>query len=168
MAIVRLHAYSSSIREEADRIRAQIAERAYELAARRGYAPGRELEDWLLAESQLVWKPELRLEEHPQAFVMKFRLPGVRAEDLRLSVEAERVLLLGEARAESVAEDVHIHSDEFRYGVIFREVWLPQPIDPARARARLRGGVLTVTLPRPKVERWVPRPTRSRRKNDAS
>jgi len=167
MAIVRLHEYSSSVREEADRIRAQIAERAYELAARHGYAPGHELDDWLTAESQLVWKPELRLEEHPRAFVVKFRLPGVRAEDLRLSVEAERVLLLGEARAESVAEDVYVHSDEFRYGVIFREVWLPQPIDPARARARLSEGVLTVTLPRPRAERSASRPTRSRRKNDA-
>jgi|FaiFalFF_MnMetaG_3_1042247.scaffolds.fasta_scaffold00300_8 HSP20 family molecular chaperone IbpA len=167
MAIVRLHAYSSSLREEADRIRAQIAERAYELAARRGYAPGRELDDWLTAESQLVWKPELRLEEHPRAFVLKFRLPGVHAADLRLSVEAERFLLLGEARAESVAEDVRVHRDEFRYGIVFREVWLPQPIDPARARARLSEGVLTVTLPRPRVEPSAPRPARSRRGQDA-
>ncbi len=167
MAVVRIHPYSSSIREEADRIRARIAERAYELAAQRGYAPGHELDDWLAAEGQLVWKPELRLEEHPHEFVLKFRLPGVRAADVRVLTEAERVLLLGEARLESVAEGVRVHGDEFRYGSIFREVWLPQPVDPTRARARLSDGVLTVTLPKPKAERPLPRPKRSRRESAA-
>ncbi|MCS6817678.1 MAG: Hsp20 family protein [Blastocatellia bacterium] len=163
MAVIRVHPYSSPIREEADRIRARIAERAYELAARRGYAPGHELEDWLTAESQLVWKPELRLEEHPQEFVLKFRLPGVRATDVRVVTEAERVLLLGEARVEGTTEGVRVHGDEFRYGPIFREVWLPQPVDSTRAKARLSDGVLTVTLPKPKAERSLPRPKRSRR-----
>lgn len=163
MGSVRIHPYSPSACEEADRLRARIAERAYELAARRGYAPGHELDDWLAAENQLVWKPELRLEEAPHAFILKFRLPGVRAEDLCLYAEAERVLLLGEARTESVAEDVCVHGDEFRYGPIFREVWLPHPVDPTRARARLRDGVLAVTLPKPKAERS----TRSRRAHPA-
>jgi HSP20 family molecular chaperone IbpA len=163
MAVVRLHPFSPLAREEADRVRARIAERAYELAARRGYTPGHELEDWLAAESQVVWRPELRLEENPRAFVLKFRLPGVRAADVRLYADAERVLLLGEARAEGTAEDVRLHGDEFRYGTIFREVWLPQPVEPTRARARMTDGVLVVTLPKPRAGRSLPRPTRSHR-----
>ncbi|GBC76698.1 Spore protein SP21 [bacterium HR08] len=167
MPVVRIHPWSSPLREQADRIRTQIAERAYELAARHGYAPGRELDDWLAAEAQLVWKPEMRLEEHPRELVLKLRLPGVRAEDVRFFVAAERVLLLGEARAESAAEGVRVHGDEFRYGPIFREVWLPQAIDPIRAKARLSDGVLTLVLPKPKTERSTPRPRRASRTTPA-
>jgi HSP20 family protein len=109
----------------------------------------------------------MRLEEHPRELVLKLRLPGVRAEDVRLLVAAERVLLLGEAWVESVAEGVHVHSDEFRYGPIFREVWLPRAIDPGRARARLSDGVLTLVLPKPKMERSTPRPRRASRATPA-
>ncbi len=167
MAIVRIHPWSSPLREEADRIRARIAERAYELSARRGYAPGRELDDWLTAEDQLVWKPEMRLEEHPRELVLKLRLPGVRAEDVHLFVAAERILLLGEAQGERVTEGMRVHSDEFRYGPIFREVWLPRAIDPGRAKARLSEGVLTLVLPKPKMERSTPHPRRTSRATPA-
>ncbi len=38
-------------------LHSRIAARAYELASRRGFGPGREIEDWLEAERQIVFGP---------------------------------------------------------------------------------------------------------------
>jgi HSP20 family molecular chaperone IbpA len=86
---------------------------------------------------------------------------------VHLFVAAERILLLGEAQGERVTEGMRVHSDEFRYGPIFREVWLPRAIDPGRAKARLSEGVLTLVLPKPKMGRSTPRPRRASRATPA-
>ena len=46
--------------EEPQDITAQIRERAYELYQLRGQIDGHDLDDWLLAESQLIQKPEAK------------------------------------------------------------------------------------------------------------
>jgi HSP20 family protein len=106
----------------------------------------------LAAESQLVWKPELRLEESTDALVAKFRLPEVQSPDVQVYIDPQRIVILAEAKPGEPVEGIQVHGDEFRYGQIYREVCLPVPIDPAKAKARLGDGVLTVSLPKPKLE----------------
>lgn len=146
---VAIQPMTASVQEVLDRLRQQIAVRAHELAVERGYGPGHELDDWLRAESQLVWKPELHLEEHPHALVVKFRLPGIQPEDIHVWIDHRSLTLLGEVPPEEPAEEVRVHGSEFRYGQIYRQVEFPTSIEPGKAKARLNDGVLTITLPKP-------------------
>ncbi|HXF06459.1 MAG TPA: Hsp20 family protein [Blastocatellia bacterium] len=157
---VAIHPMTSSVQETVDRLREQIAVRAHQLAVERGYEPGHELDDWLRAESQLVWKPEMHLEEHPHTLVVKFRVPGIPREDIHVWVDRRSLVLLGEAQPEGTAEDVRIHGSEFRYGQIYRQLDLPIPVEPERGRARLSDGVLTITLPK---QAWVVEDSKERR-----
>lgn len=150
---VNVQPIDQSNRSLIDRVRGRVAERAHQLAARRGYQSGDQLEDWLAAESQLFWKPEARLQEKADALIAEFRLPEVRHEDVRVFVDPYNVIVLGEAKAEELAGGVRLHYSDFRYGQIYRQVDLPAPIDPNKAKARLRSGVLTVSLPKPKGKR---------------
>lgn len=145
---VAVHPMISSVQTTIDRLREQIAVRAHQLAVERGYGPGHELDDWLRAESQLVWKPEMHLEERPHTLVVKFRVPGIRREDIHVWVDRRSLVLLGEAQPEEPAEDVRVHGSEFRYGQIYRQIELPTPVEPERGKARLTDGVLTITLPK--------------------
>jgi HSP20 family molecular chaperone IbpA len=146
---VAVHSMISSVQMTIDRLREQIAVRAHQLAVERGSGPGHELDDWLRAESQLVWKPEMHLEEHPHTLVVKFRVPGIRCEDIQVWIDRRSLVLLGEAQPEEPAEDVRVHDSEFRYGQIYRQLELPTPIEPEKGKARLNDGVLTITLLKP-------------------
>lgn len=145
---VAVHPMISSVQGTIDRLREQIAVRAHQLAVERGYGPGQELDDWLRAESQLVWKPEMHLEEHPHTLVVKFRVPGIRREDIQVWIDRGSLVLLGEAQPEERAEDVRVHGSEFRYGHIYRQLELPTLVEPEKGKARLDDGVLTITLPK--------------------
>jgi HSP20 family protein len=149
-----------------DDVRERIAWRAQQIAAERGYEAGRELDNWLTAESQLVWKPELRLEERTDGLVAKFRLPEVQPQDVQVYIEPQTLIILGQTITEATTEGVQIYGDEFRYGQIYREISLPVPIEPARAKARLSDGVLTVSLPKLKTEAQ-PKPEASARRKAA-
>jgi len=126
--------------------------RAQQIAAERGYETGRELEYWLAAESQLVWKPALRLEEKTDALIARFRLAEVQPHEVQLYIDAQSIALMGEVKTEELVDGMQVHGNEFRYGQIYREVSLPAPIDPDKAKARLSDGVLTVSLPKPRPE----------------
>ncbi len=146
---VTIEPLTPSIHTTIDRLREQIAVRAYHIGAQRGGEPGHELDDWVAAENELVWKPDLRLEETAHSLRVKFRLPEVRPPDLRLYLDRHTLVLLGEVRPEEPDEDVRVHGSEFRYGQIYRHVLLPVAIEPEKAAARLKDGVLTITLAKP-------------------
>ena len=79
--------------------------------------------------------------------VLKAELPGLRREDIDVSVENSTLTLRGERRREeSVADDAY-HRVERQYGAFVRSFTLPATVDPNAVRADYRDGVLTVRLP---------------------
>lgn len=161
---VSVHSGTETVRTVIEEIRQRIAIRAQQIAAERGYETGRELDNWLMAENQLVWKPELRLEERADGLVAKFWLPDVQPQDVGVYLEPHTLILLGQTRTEGATEGVQVYGDEFRYGQIYREVGLPATIEPRRAKARLSDGVLTVSLPKLKAEAQPPPEASARRR----
>ena len=97
--------------------------------------------------------PAVDIYEREDGLVLIADLPGVKEEDLDVTVEG-RVLRI-EGRVEPVPESVRTHVDELAAGDGHREFGLSEDLDASKVRASLRHGVLRIELP--KSDRLRPR-----------
>lgn len=95
--------------------------------------------------------PRIRVDvaETEAAYVVSAELPGVRKEDIQVSIDGAQVTLSAEVKRErEAAEGNRLLHVERSYGKASRSFTLPQELDEAKAEARLRDGVLELTLPK--------------------
>jgi len=81
-------------------------------------------------------------------FVIKASLPGVKPDDVDITVQGGNLTIRGETRAEEDKKGEHWHFRERRYGGFQRTVSLTAPVDSDKAQAHYEHGVLTLTLPK--------------------
>jgi HSP20 family protein len=105
-------------------------------------------------EAPAAWVPLVDIFEENDRIRLVAEVPGVKPEDLKISVEANLLTIKGakEQVAEEKAEKVHRYERE--YGTFARTFTLPATVDPEKIKAAYENGVLTVTLP--KVEAAKP------------
>ncbi len=82
-------------------------------------------------------------------------LPGLKAEDIDLSLENNVLTIRGEKREERSESDERNtwHLSERRYGRFSRSFVLPREVEQDRIEARFEDGVLTVTIPKSETAR---------------
>jgi HSP20 family protein len=100
----------------------------------------------------------LDISETEDAFVVKASLPGVKPDDVRITIKGDTVTIRGASPAEEQKKGWHWHLRERWFGSFHRSVSLPTPVDSDRAEARYEHGVLTLRLP--KAEGAKPRPVK--------
>ncbi|MHB1034498.1 MAG: Hsp20/alpha crystallin family protein [Pirellulales bacterium] len=98
--------------------------------------------------------PAVNLWEEGDNLFAEAEVPGLRTEDLEISVVGNELTIKGE-RPEIEQEGVSYHRRERGVGPFTRVLRLPIDVDADRIEAALRNGVLLVTLP--KAERAKPR-----------
>jgi HSP20 family protein len=86
--------------------------------------------------------------EHEDAFEVRAAVPGVRPEDVEVTVQGERVSIRAEARADEERGGNNWLMREHRYGTLQRSITLPAPVSSDNAQARVENGVLTLRLPK--------------------
>jgi HSP20 family protein len=86
--------------------------------------------------------------ERDDAFEIRASLPGVRPDDVEVTVQGERVTIRAEARAAEESASDNWLMREHRYGVMQRSISLPVPVSSDNAAARIENGVLTLRLPK--------------------
>src|ERR1051325_6299199 len=83
------------------------------------------------------------------AYVVNADLPGVRKEDIQVSIDGAEVTLTAEVKREKEAsKDERVVHSERVYGKVTRSFALPREVDEAKVEARFRDGVLELTLPK--------------------
>jgi HSP20 family protein len=82
-------------------------------------------------------------------------LPGVTAEDVKLSLENNLLSIRGEKKQQAEERTERVHRYERSYGVFERSFALPTTVDSEKVSATFQNGILTVTVP--KAERARPR-----------
>ena len=95
--------------------------------------------------------PRLKVDvaEKNGAYVVTAELPGVKKDDIQVSIDGAEVSLSAEIKREKeVAKDERLLHAERTYGKVSRSFTLPQEVDEARAEAKFRDGVLELTLPK--------------------
>lgn len=93
--------------------------------------------------------PPVNLYESPEGFVLTAEVPGVRQEDLEVSVEGERVTLRGERRIDLPDDaSTSVHRRERQSGIFRRTLELPVPVESEKAQAVYRNGILMLRIPK--------------------
>lgn len=90
--------------------------------------------------------------------VVKATMPGVKPEDINISITGESLTIEKEVEEELEISDernVRFHVRERRYGSFYRSLTLPTLVDADKASAEFENGVLTLTLP--KIEEVKPK-----------
>jgi HSP20 family protein len=86
--------------------------------------------------------------ETEHEFVVKAALPGVKPDDVQITVHGDTLTVRGEIKAEEEKKGEHWHLRERRFGTYQRSVSLATPVDSEKAQAQFEHGVLTLTLPK--------------------
>lgn len=99
-----------------------------------------------------ILAPSIDVTQNDHETRVTAELPGVKEEDVELSIEDDVLTIRAEKRIEREdAKDVR-HVRERAFGTFQRSLRLPQPVDPEQVRAHFADGVLTVILPRTEQE----------------
>jgi len=125
-----------------------LARRAYQIFESKGRKAGRDLEDWLRAETELLHPARVEIASTPQGLRLRAEVAGFRPSDLHVCVEPRRVTIVGERRQAAQRTSGTTIYSERRAERILRFVDLPVAVDPGRATAALRKGVCEIALPR--------------------
>jgi|DewCreStandDraft_5_1066085.scaffolds.fasta_scaffold00408_54 HSP20 family protein len=99
------------------------------------------------------WGGEVRpfpldMYETDDALVVKAFLPGLRPEDVEVSVQGEVLTIRAEGQREEGEERRTYHYRELYHGPFVRSLALPVPVDADAAHAAYEQGILTITLPK--------------------
>ena len=90
----------------------------------------------------------LDVSESEDGFVVKASLPGVKPEDVQVTVRGDTLTIRGDATAEEEKQGERWHVRERRFGTFQRSVMLGEPVDAAKAESSYEHGVLTLRLPK--------------------
>ncbi len=109
-------------------------------------APGRSgPSDFGIAAPMLV--PEIEVEQRGSDLVVRADLPGLKADEINVSVDRGRLTISGERRQENREEREGFIRSEVSYGTFYRTIPLPEGADESQVTATFRNGVLEITIP---------------------
>jgi HSP20 family protein len=95
-----------------------------------------------------AFEPAIELADTDDSVMVKAMVPGVSKENLHLDITDDNLTLRGEIKEEEKTEGKRFHRREWRYGSFTRTVPLPTAVKADQAKAQLKDGVLTITLPK--------------------
>jgi HSP20 family protein len=101
------------------------------------------------------WLPACDVFEDQTAVKIVAELPGVKPEDVKLSLENNVLTIRGEKKQEAEERTERVHRYERSYGSFERAFVLPSTVDGDNISAQYQNGVLSVIVP--KAERARPR-----------
>ena len=97
----------------------------------------------------LLPRAKVDVAEKNGAYVVTAELPGVKKEDIHVSIDGAQVTLEAEVKREKEAsQDERVLHSERVYGKLMRSFTLPQEVDESKAEAKFKDGVLELTLPK--------------------
>jgi HSP20 family protein len=102
-----------------------------------------------------AWAPACDVFEDKDTVKIVAELPGVKPEDVKLSIENNLLTIRGEKKQVAEEHNERVHRYERTYGAFERHFALPNTVDADKVEARFEHGVLTIVLP--KAERARPR-----------
>ncbi len=106
---------------------------------------------WGLGQGDAVeetWSPRVDISETDGAVVVSSELPGLKAEDIKITVADDVVTLEGEKKGEQETEGRTVHRVERVYGSFRRSFRLPSAVNADEITATFTDGVLAVNLPK--------------------
>jgi HSP20 family protein len=121
------------------------------LQSRDPFAFARELFSWdpfgdLGRNLPQTFAPRFEVKERPDAYVFRADMPGVKEEDLDISLQNGVLTISGSRSAEEKQEGETYYLYERSYGSFSRSFALPESADAEKVEARLHNGELYLTI----------------------
>src|SRR5581483_3100577 len=101
--------------------------------------------------SGTVWSPAIEVAERDGKYVVHAELPGLKPEEVKVELRDNALVIEGERRSEHEENRGGIHRSERHYGQFYREIPLPEGVNPDQVNARFENGILEVTAPIPQA-----------------
>ena len=107
------------------------------------------LTEWARASNLLSgWSPALDIYEDKDNLFVKVELPGMKREEIDVSIHEGSLSISGERKSEQTHEDADVYRAERFFGRFQRTVTLPTPLAADKVKAQYKDGILTITLPK--------------------
>jgi HSP20 family protein len=97
---------------------------------------------------EAAWNPCFEVRETDDAFVFRADIPGLRNEDIDISLIGNQLQISGKREQEQQQDEGRYHTYERAYGSFARVFALPDSADVDNIRAELSNGVLTLSVPK--------------------
>lgn len=98
--------------------------------------------------SDRVWSPAVDISETGDALLLRAELPGLKREDVEITLENNTLTIRGERKFEKSAEDENFLRVESSYGSFARSFTLPGNVQTDKTKAHFQDGVLEIRLPK--------------------
>lgn len=93
--------------------------------------------------------PRLDVVEHDNEFVLQAEMPGIKKDDIEITLENGVLTISGESKSEKeVREGERVVRQERRYGKYVRSLRLGKEIDEKNVKASYKDGILELVLPK--------------------
>ena len=92
--------------------------------------------------------PSANLTEDKDGYYVRAELPGLKADQLNISVTDNTISISGERKIADEGENVRYHRREREAGTFSRSISLPGEVDAEKVEAELKDGILTVHIPK--------------------
>jgi len=106
---------------------------------------GRRPREWTTA---LEGTLALDVYQTDDATVIKSSVPGLKPEEIDISITGNTLTISGESKQEEEVKEENYIRRERRYGSFSRSVVLPEGLEPDKAEASFEDGVLTLSIPK--------------------
>lgn len=94
------------------------------------------------------WSPAVDLYEDKDNFIVRAELPGMKRQDIEISLHEGALTISGERKSAEKFEEGEVHRTERFFGKFHRSFTLPKAVDGDKVKAAYKDGILTVTLPK--------------------
>ena len=94
------------------------------------------------------WAPSIDVAETDEEITVTAELPGVKQEEVDISIADGVLTLKGEKKEEKEVKEKNYHRIERNYGSFQRSVGLPTGAQADKAKATYKDGILTITVPK--------------------
>ncbi|HEX5364946.1 MAG TPA: Hsp20/alpha crystallin family protein [Gallionella sp.] len=94
------------------------------------------------------WEPSVDISETDTAYLIKGEIPGVKKEDVKITIQNGMLTIQGERKQEKEEKGKKFHRVECSYGSFMRSFRLPGDTDESKVEAEFKDGMVSVTLPK--------------------
>ena len=137
------------LNQEMQQVHLAIARRAYELFEARGCEHGRDWEDWLQAEAELLRPVSVSMWESEERISVRASVLGFAENELRVSIEPRRITILGKKQVSATeTEGGKVEYIDWCPDQILQLIDLRTEVMPEGAIVELQAGLLMFVLPK--------------------
>jgi HSP20 family protein len=135
--------------DDLEALNRETARLAFSFFQQRGGSNGRDLEDWLRAETELLRPLPVEMSEMDDSYVIRAEVPGFDAKNLNIQADANSVIIRGKSdQKKEEKRGSGVRYSELSTSEVCRRIALPSSINPEKITARMTNGMLELTLPK--------------------